>query len=517
LTSPQAVPAEPSPDEQRATRASALPLGSAGTDLLGFTEPSVFTAPLRPLTRETSLGFKMIDFADEVLGEPLMPWQRWLAIHALETLPNGRLRFKTILVLVARQNGKSHFARVLVLFAMFIMQVEFVMGTAQTLGRARKLWESTVKMVERSPWLREELGHVRRANGQETMPLVNGSEYEITASNESAGRGATIDLLLCDELREMESWKPWGALSKTTAARPNSQIWGLSNAGEDKSIVLNNLIDRAMAGDEPTLAMFGWIADTDRTIDDPVGWQQANPALGITLDTGYIRNALATDPPAIFRTEVLCQRVDTRDGAIDMNSWRACYDPAGTLGDYRGGRMAWCVDVAPDDSHVALVGAALTESGTVRVEVIAAWDSVTAARAGISMLVYRGRPTALAWYPNGPAAQLGTDLRSMLSWLAEQGVPEREQPSLISITGASISESCMELASLVSSRSILQPNDPLINTHLSATRKLPNGDGWRFMRRDAASSVDAAYALAGAVHTVRNLPAPKPALVPEVV
>lgn len=517
MSAPQAVPAEPSPDEVSATRTGALPLGSAGTDLMGFTEPTTFTAPLRPLTRETSLGYKMIDFAEQVLGEPLMPWQRWLAIHALEMLPNGRLRFKTIVVLVARQNGKSHFARVLVLFAMFNGHVEFAMGTAQTLGRARKLWESAVKMVERSPWLRDELLAARRANGQETMVLKNGAEYEIVAANEGAGRGATIDLLLCDELREMISWKPWGALSKTTAARRNSQIWGLSNAGEDKSVVLNNLIDRAMTGEEQSLALFAWVADVDRKLDDPVGWQQANPALGITLDTDYIRGSLATDPAAIFRTEVLCQRVDTRDGAIDMNAWRACYDPAGTLGDYRDGRMAWCVDVAPLDGHVSMVGAALTDTGTVRVEVIAAWDSVAEAREAIPSLVFRGKPSALSWYAVGPAAEMGTDLRSIPDWLVENGTATRDVPDLVPITGSAVSESCMELASLISSRSILQPNDPLATTHLSATRKLPNGDGWRFMRRDATSNVDAAYAMAGAVHTVRNLPPRKPALVPEVV
>lgn len=517
MTSPRAVPAEPSPDEQDATRAGALPLGSAGTDLLGNTEPTVFTGPLRPLTRETSLGFQLIDFADSVLGMPLMPWQKWLAIHALELLPNGRLRFKTVVVLVARQNGKSHFARVLVLYLMYMRGIEYVMGTAQTLGRARKLWESAVKMAERSPWLRPEVAAVRRANGQETMVLANGAEYEITAANESAGRGATIDLLLCDELREMTEWKVWGALSKTTAARPSSQIWGLSNSGEDKSVVLNNLVDRATKGAEETLGLFGWIADIELAIDNPVAWQQANPALGITLDKSYVLNALATDPPAIFRNEVLCQRVDTRDGAIDMNGWNACYDPAGTLGDYRGGQLAWCIDVAPDDSHVSMVGAAMTSTGKIRVEVIAAWDSVAAARGAIPELVRRGKPAALAWYTAGPAAQLGTDLRGLRAWLSENGVKDRELPGMTTISGAAVSESCMELASLVSSRSLLQPKDPLADTHLSATRKLPNGDGWRFMRRDAASSVDCAYAMAGAVHTVRNLPTPKPALVPEVV
>ena len=41
----------------------------------GSTEPRICTPPLRPLTPETSLGFEVVEFADEVLGVELLPWQ----------------------------------------------------------------------------------------------------------------------------------------------------------------------------------------------------------------------------------------------------------------------------------------------------------------------------------------------------------------------------------------------------------------------------------------------------------
>src|SRR5262245_1903413 len=75
--------------------------------LLGRTEPRLFTPPLRPLNRKTSRGFEVIDFA-KMIGEPLLPWQEWAVIHALELNPDGTYRFRTVLILVARQNGKSH-------------------------------------------------------------------------------------------------------------------------------------------------------------------------------------------------------------------------------------------------------------------------------------------------------------------------------------------------------------------------------------------------------------------------
>jgi hypothetical protein len=73
--------------------------------LAGSVRPRLFTPPQRPLTRRTTKGFDVIQFA-EIIGEPLLPWQQWLVKHALELTPDGTYRFRTVLVLVARQNGK---------------------------------------------------------------------------------------------------------------------------------------------------------------------------------------------------------------------------------------------------------------------------------------------------------------------------------------------------------------------------------------------------------------------------
>jgi phage terminase large subunit-like protein len=83
--------------------------------LQGSETPRIFTPPLRELTPETSLGFSLIQFAEEILLVHLFPWQRWLAIHALELRPDGRLRFRNVVLLVARQNGKSMFSQMLAL------------------------------------------------------------------------------------------------------------------------------------------------------------------------------------------------------------------------------------------------------------------------------------------------------------------------------------------------------------------------------------------------------------------
>ena len=50
----------------------------------GCETPRIYTPPLRELTPDTTLGFEIIDFAETVLQIDLIPWQRWLLIHAFE-------------------------------------------------------------------------------------------------------------------------------------------------------------------------------------------------------------------------------------------------------------------------------------------------------------------------------------------------------------------------------------------------------------------------------------------------
>jgi hypothetical protein len=480
----------------------------------GYTDPLEFTAPLRELTPETSLGFEVIRFAAEVLQEPLLPWQQWLVVHAMELLPNGRPRFRTVLVLVARQNGKSHLARVIALYFLYELHVALVLGTAQTLDIARVLWDLAVDMAQGSD-LRDEVEQVVRANGRESLIVSSEDadgrryrgQYRIAASNRSAGRSLTVDLLFCDELREQLNWAGWSSLSKTTMAKPQAQIWALSNAGDDASVVLNKLEGSAKTGDDAdstgSIGLFRWAAPADCALDDVEGWRHANPALGITITVEAILSALETDPPAVFRTEVLCQRVDALVSAVDMAAWRSCADSSNNMAPYRG-RVVLGLDVASDGAHVSMIAATSMADGRHRVVSAGAWSSTSEARKALPGVLAAVKPALLVWFPSGPAASIGADLRKLT------GV------DVIELTGGEVTEACQELAEEIKSHQVVHPGDPMINAHLSGARQLKSGDGWRFVRSDA-SHVDAAYAMAGALHALRTLPATRPVLLPRVV
>ena len=73
---------------------------------------------------------------------------------------------------------------------------------------------------------------------------------------------------------------------------------------------------------------------------------------------------------------------------------------------------------------------------------------------------------------------------------------------------------CMGLAEQVMSGRIAHSDDPLLNAHIGGAERLKRGDAW-VLSRKGEGHVDAAYAVAGAVHLARTLPPPvgKPRLV----
>lgn len=472
--------------------------------LLGNERPRLYTGPQRPLNRRTSLGYEVADFA-EITGEPLLPWERWAAIHALELNPDGSFRFRIVVVIAARQNGKSHLKRTISLWRLYMYPGCRVLGVAQEVGLAREQWNLAQETIHAAPDLAAEFHRARNVNGDEMFWLRNRARYAIKAASRKAGRGGTNDEVNIDELREQRDWRAWAALFHTTMARANSQIWCMSNAGDDESVVLNQLQDSGHAGRDPSLGIFEWSAPDGCELDDPRAWAQANPGLGHIISGSAIRSALAADPPEVFRTEVLCQRVPNLDSAIDLAAWKDCADPSGTLDSHRGRVMA-CFDMAPDGQHATLAAAALLADGRPRVEVVEAWRSSDEARLGLAAALERVRPQGIGWYPGGPAAAFAPILRP-----PDVHPKGTRPPEYVELTGGKVAEACQGLADLARARGLLHPADPLLDAHIAGATKLPSGDGWRFTRRGGyrQGHVDAAYAAAGAVYLALTVPVPE--------
>ncbi len=368
----------------------------------------MWTPPLRKLTPATSAGFECIDFAESVLGLSLFPWQKWTLVHALELLPDGTFRFRTVVLLVARQNGKSTLMQVLTLWRMYMDGAPLVIGTAQDLDTAEEQWQFVVDMAQGTPELAAEVDQVLKVNGKKQLRLVSGERYKVRAASRRAGRGLTGDLVLLDELREHQTWEAWGAVTKTTMARARSQVWAASNAGDVMSVVLGFLRGLAhgalgdpdgineAAPDAPdesdeldgdSLGIFEYSADPGCEKWDRGGWAHANPSLG--HPDGVTEKALAsaarTDPEAVFRTECLCQWVARlAESVIPRLQWAARLDEKSKIVTLR----RFALDVAPDRGWASIAVAGCREDGALHVEVTSR-KGVIDDRAGVEWVVPR--------------------------------------------------------------------------------------------------------------------------------
>jgi len=406
---------------------------------------------------------------------------------------------------------------------MFMSPGTQIMGLAQEVGLAREQLNLAIQTIRENPVLSAELEHVRAVNGDESFTLANGSRYLIKAASVKSGRGLSIDEVNFDELRTQRNTDAWASVSYTTMARPNSQIWCMSNAGDDESVVLNQLREAALTGREPTVGIFEWSAEYDDDdycqIDDWHQISQANPALGHIIAARAIASAMATDPPAVFRTEALCQRVRNLLGAIDMKAFADCADPAVTMDNLKN-RLAVVFAVAPDGAHATLAVAARTNDGKPRGEIIKAWPDTNDARRELPHLLHQVKPSVIGWFPSSPGAELAPIFRAPGTEPTPIEKARPGRPNYTDITGVKVNEVCMGLAGLIKGRQVLHNDDPLLRAHCAAASKQKSGDGWHFAWQNETETsdgkvrhVDAAYAFAGAVHLALLLPEPRRAKV----
>jgi hypothetical protein len=492
---------------------------------VGCEQPRVYTPPLRPLTPDTTLGYSVIEFAEQVLEIDLLPWQRWLLIHMLELLPDGSLRFRTVVILMARQNGKSTLSQIVALWFMYVYGVPLVIGTAQDLDVAEEIWQGAVDLVEETPELDELKKHVIRVNGKKSLVLTSGERYKVKAANRRAGRGLTGDVVLLDELREHQSWDAWGAITKTTMARAMALVLAMSNAGDATSVVLRYLRKLAHAAlgdpdginrdddddlnpedelgddvgldeDDDSLAIFEWSAPPGSDLRDRDAWAQANPALGYTISERTIASAVRTDPEWIFRTEVLCQwSQGTLEGPFPPGSWEASADPDSRRAP--GAPVALCVDVSWDRTMSYIGLASTREDGRYHVEVIAR-------RSGTEWLAdWLTSPERSEDVRNAPVAvqAKGAPVSSLIKTLqdAKVRVVEWGGSGLGAGTGTFYDRVRAAVGEGDSQIELRHRDQPVLNLAAATAATRPVGDAWLWDRRKSPTDASPLIAVTGAL------------------
>ena len=455
---------------------------TTNTPLIGSPTPRIHSK----LNDLPGRGQEMIDFSREI-GLPLMPWQEFIAIHAHKIKPDGRWAHPVVAVVVARQSGKSTLMLLRILAGLYLWNDGLQIATAHRLTTSLESFRHLVSFIEGNDKLASEVKKIRWAHGSEEIELKNGNRIMIKAGGAAARGISRPETVFMDELREMKELESFASLRYTMMAAKNPQVWGISNAGDQHSLVLNQIRDRgivAAAGGSDDIGYFEWSAATD-DISDPKNWIAANPALGHTIHEDNIK-AVLNDPPDIVRTEVLCRWVSTISSAIPQDEWNKCGEDTADLDPTK---ITWLgLDLSPDRRSASLVAGQKLDNEKFIIKLLHTWHNPVS-------LDDLSVANEVAHY----ARKYNTECVAYSKRTAS-AVASRLQPAGIAISdidGSRYTMACDQLLGAVTSNRLVHANQAELTKQILSAVRLPFGDGaWVIGRKASAADVSACVASA---------------------
>jgi phage terminase large subunit-like protein len=449
-----------------------------GVGLIGSTEPRIHT----PLLEGRTKSQEVADLAEKI-GLPLIPWQRWLLDDLLSVDDADVWRKKTALVLVARQNGKTHLARMLILAHLFLWDSKNVLGMSSNRNMALDTFRQVAYTIEDNQFLKDQVRQIRLANGQESISLLNGARYEIAAATRDAPRGKTADFLYIDELREWTE-EAFTAALPVTRARPNAMTLMTSNAGDGFSTVLNDLRERCLSYPPENLGFYEWSAPQHCKITDKKAWAMANPALGHLITEDTLQESVNTNSIEATRTEMLCQWIDSAVSPWVYGSIEACSDSS--LEIPVGPQTIMAFDIAPTRRSGALVMGQMKD-GKIAVGLAQLWQSEVAIdeikmSSDINEWARKYHPTTIC-YDKYATQSIATRL-------------EQSGWRMVDVSGQAFYQACSDLSDALANIRLVHSGQPELVQHLNNCAAKTNDAGWRIIRRKSAGDVTAAISLA---------------------
>ena len=470
--------------------------------LRGATEPRVHS----PLLKGKSRYKEILDMVDRLKMDKLMPYQEFVLKDMMSVNAKGSYRRKTSLLLISRQNGKSHLGRVRVIWGMFYGGEKKVIIMSANRATSLMLFREIAWIIESTPELKAMTKAIRYANGGERIELLNGSTLDVISDNSSSPRGRTADFLWIDEIREI-SEEGYKAAVPVTRARANAQTFLTSNAGDHFSSVLNGLVERAKDYPPETFGYYEYSAPQYCKIDitSDYFWKSAvapsNPALGYIITKESIEEAIATNPIEQTRTETLCQWIDSL-----QSPW-----PHGVLEETSDNKLEMSVgaytvfafDVSPSRRNGSLVAGQILPDGRIGIGILETYSSQMAIdelkmAASIKAWcdIYKPRLVCYDKYAT----------QTIADRLSQAGVMTED------VSGQQFYKACGDLLEgLVNHRVVHNGQAELIQQMNNCAAKV-NDSAWRIIKRKSAGDISAPIGLAMVVSKLM-LPAPKPQII----
>jgi phage terminase large subunit-like protein len=460
--------------------------------LRGATKPRLQSVPLKGKNK-----IEDVKQLCEIIKMPLLPWQEHVLKDMLTVDAKGKWIRKTNLLLIARQNGKTHLARMLILTHLIKWETNVLIMSSNR-SMALDTFRQVTDILENNDHLKGFVKQIRYANGTESIEMLNGTRLDVVAATRDGSRGRSVNgLLFIDEVREITE-EGFRAATPVTRAHPNSHTLLCSNAGDAFSTVLNDLRERAISYPPKSFGFYEYSAPQYCRIDDRSAWAMANPSLGYTITEEAIEEAIATSPIENTRTETLCQWIDSLSSPWPHGVLEETSDS--TLEMTAGAYTIFGFDVSPSRRNGSLVAGQILPDGRIGIGILETYSSQVAIdelKMAASIKgwadIYKPRLVCFDKYAT----------QTIADRLHQSGVMVED------VSGQQFYKACGDLLEgLVNHRVVHNGQAELIQQMNNCAAKV-NDSAWRIVKRKSAGDISAPIGLAMVVSKLM-IPTPKP-------
>ncbi len=301
-------------------------------------------------------------------GQPirLEPWQVFILTTVFGWVkPDGKRRFRRVMIEVPRGNGKSAISSAVGLY-MLTADGEGgaeIYSLATTRDQARIVFGDAQAMARASKGFRSRFGVSVGAHNIHV--LATGSKFEALSAEGSTLDGLNIHFGCIDELHAHKTRTVYDVVETATGKRDNSLLWVITTAGSNRAGIcyevrgfVTRLLDSVFADD----SQFGIIYGIDEGDDwgDEASLIKANPnwAVSVRPDVLLPLQAKAMQLPSAvnnFKTKHLNEWVNADTAWMDMRAWERGTEPALDIETFAG-RPCWIgLDLASKTDIAALV------------------------------------------------------------------------------------------------------------------------------------------------------------------
>lgn len=449
--------------------------------------PARWTPPLSPDFPSAFDGYAALFRVvwRKAFGYELEAWQENAIRHVLELYPPGhpragQLRFRQVVISLARQNGKTEIAAAIGLWALLMKARPSVVGIASNADQAKLIYKRTKAAIRATPQLASRFGALTETRGIKTR---DGGSYEVKPSKSAAIQGIPVDIGLVDELHVLLK-ALWFDLVNGLGGRPNCLVVGITTAGDSGSELLLHLYDEGAkaiaAGDAARFGFYVWEALEAAVPEDDTELARelarANPSIAsgrrdVEIDLPEVRSM----PPQDAIRYRLNRFVDQVSTFITGDAWAANWSPE----PFPDVQPIFTVDRTPDWGYATISVFGKLPDGRIFCDVAASIVKPT-----LSQLV----ELCVQLHQAHDALTFGMDsftLRDLGKELELRGLP-------VTLTGhADVVNGSALLYAKISRQQLAHPGHELLARQIPVTKRKDSGEGFKISRQESSVAIDA--------------------------